>query len=81
MCYISFFCPKCRIALCLSTQFVLASNQHLNSSLHLERKDAGKLAGVEGEVETLPNRTYLLISVCGLLRARIQIPRAYVKAI
>ena len=42
---------------------------------------AGKLAGVEGEVETLPNRTYLLISVCGLLRARIRIPRAYVKAI
>ena len=42
---------------------------------------AGNLAGVEGEVETLPNRTYLLISVCGLLRARIQIPRAYVKAI
>ena len=42
---------------------------------------AGNLAGVEGEVETLPNRTFLTISVCGLLRARIQIPRAYVKAI
>ena len=42
---------------------------------------AGRLAGVEGEVETMPNRTYLLISVCSLLRARIQIPRAYVKAI
>ena len=42
---------------------------------------AGRLAGVEGEVETLPNRTYLVISVCGLLRARIQIPRAYVKAL
>ena len=42
---------------------------------------AGNLAGVEGEVEMLPNRTFLVISVCGLLRARIQIPRAYVKAI
>ena len=42
---------------------------------------AGNLAGVEGEVEMLPNRTFLQISVCGLLRARIQIPRAYVKAI
>lgn len=41
---------------------------------------AGNLAGVEGEVEMLPNRTFLIISVCGLLRARIQIPRAYVKA-
>ena len=42
---------------------------------------AGNLAGVEGEVEMLPNRTFLVISVCGLLRARIQIPRAYVKAL
>lgn len=42
---------------------------------------AGNLSGVEGEVEMLPNRTFLIISVCGLLRARIQIPRAYVKAI
>lgn len=42
---------------------------------------AGNLAGVEGQVEMLPNRTFLVISVCGLLHARIQIPRAYVKAL
>ncbi len=43
------------------------------------RVTKGDLAGVEGDVIALPNRTYVVVSVCSLLRAKVQIPRAYLE--
>ena len=42
---------------------------------------AGNLQGVEGEVISQQGETFLQLSLCGLLNARIQIPVAYVQAI
>ena len=39
----------------------------------------GDLAGVEGEVLSLPNRTYVIVSVGQLLRAKVQIPKSYLE--
>ena len=39
----------------------------------------GDLAGVEGEVLSLPNRTYVFVSIGHLLRAKVQIPKSYLE--
>jgi len=39
----------------------------------------GDLAGVEGEVISLPTRTYVMVSIGSLLHAKVQIPKAYLE--
>lgn len=41
----------------------------------------GDLAGVEGELLSLPTRTYVVVQVGGLLAAKVQIPKSYLVAI
>lgn len=41
----------------------------------------GDLAGVEGELISLPTRTYVVVQVGGLLAAKVQIPKSYLVAI
>lgn len=43
------------------------------------RVTKGDLAGVEGEVMSLPTRTYVVVSVMSLLFAKVQIPKAYLE--
>lgn len=43
------------------------------------RVTKGDLAGVEGEVLALPNKTYVVVSVGRLLRAKVQIPKSYLE--
>lgn len=41
----------------------------------------GALNGVEGNIVELPDGLYLVVSVCSLLCARVEIPKSYVIAI
>lgn len=41
----------------------------------------GALNGVEGNIEELPEGLYLVVSVCSLLSAKVEIPKSYVIAI
>lgn len=41
----------------------------------------GDLAGVEGDLISLPTRTYVVVQVGGLLAAKVQIPKSYLEAI
>ena len=38
----------------------------------------GALSGVEGDIVEMPGGLYLIVSVCSLLSARVQIPKSYV---
>ena len=38
----------------------------------------GALSGVEGDIVEMPEGLYLVVSVCSILSARVQIPRSYV---
>jgi len=38
----------------------------------------GALSGVEGDIVEMPDGLYLVVSVCSLLSARVQIPKSYV---
>ena len=41
----------------------------------------GELSGVEGEVGTVSNRTYVVIRIRGVLTASVKLPRSYLKII
>ncbi|MDO5443613.1 MAG: hypothetical protein Q4G10_08080 [Bacteroidia bacterium] len=41
----------------------------------------GSLSGVEGEVLEMPDGLFLIVSVCSLLCAKVEIPKSYVVAI
>ena len=38
----------------------------------------GTLSGVEGDIVEMPDGLYLMVSVCSLLSARVQVPKSYV---
>ena len=41
----------------------------------------GALSGVEGDIVEMPDGLYLVVSVCSLLSARVQVPKSYVIAV
>ena len=41
----------------------------------------GELSGVEGEVATESNRTYVVIRITGVLVASVKVPKSYLKII
>lgn len=41
----------------------------------------GDFCGVEGELDALPTRTYVIIRLNGLLTARVKVPRSYLEVI
>ena len=41
----------------------------------------GDFSGIEGEVSTVANKTYVVIRITGVLVASIKVPKSYLKII